>query len=123
YSGTFFMTDCIINIFNSEQNLQVAELAKIGLRIYFIGLFFAGINIVMTAHLSAIERAKNAFSVSILRGFVVIIPMVFLLSRLWGMTGVWLSFVLTELIVILVAIFVVRSNRGKQILKPKVNEL
>ncbi len=99
YFLIFVCSDQMISIFNSEQNAAIAFLAKDGLRIYFAGFFFAGINIIVCMYLSAAEHAMNAFIISIARGCAVLVPLVFLLSRFWGMTGVWLSFVATEVLV------------------------
>ena len=49
-----------------------------------------------------------AHVLSILRGFVLIIPMAFLLSALWGMTGVWLTCPLTELLVAITGYILLR---------------
>jgi len=104
YIGMFLHVDGIIEIFNSQHNLEIAHIAKIGFKIYFIGFFFAGINVILTMYFSATEHAKEAFILSISRGCIIIVPMVLLLSRIWNMTGVWCSFVLTECIVTVMAI-------------------
>ncbi|MCC5911028.1 MAG: MATE family efflux transporter [Clostridiaceae bacterium] len=119
YIGIFFNTDGIIRIFNSEENLEIAKMAKLGLRIYFIGFFFVGVNIIMATYLSAIEYAKGGFIISVARGCIIIVPLVLLLSRTWGMMGIWLSFVLTEFIVTGVAIFIVNLRR-KPFMKQEV---
>ncbi|GLC81109.1 MATE family efflux transporter [Lacrimispora brassicae] len=107
YFLVFFCSDQMINVFNSEQNAAIAFLAREGLGIYFAGFFFAGINIIVCMYLSAAERGMNAFMVSVARGCIVLVPMVLLLSRVWGMTGVWLSFVVTEgLVGVLSMIFI-----------------
>lgn len=105
YTVTFVYADGVIRIFNSEQKMEIARIAKLGLRIYFIGFFFAGLNIILTMYLSATECAKDAFFLSIARGCVIIVPMVLLLSRVWGMTGIWFAYVLTEVIVTILAIY------------------
>lgn len=46
YLGVLFYSDSIIRIFNSENNIDIARIAETGLRIYFIGFFFVGVNIV-----------------------------------------------------------------------------
>ena len=102
-----------MRIFNSENKVQIASIATSGLRIYFIGLIFAGINIVIASFLSAMESPRNAFIISIGRGFIVIIPVVIFLSSILQMTGVWLSFVITELLVFIVAITIVIRNKEK----------
>lgn len=71
----------IVAVFNSEQNLELAAYVKTGLRLYFIGFLFAGINIVGAGVLSAIEAARWAFVTSILRGFVAILIAAFACRR------------------------------------------
>ena len=67
YFAMYFNVDGIIGVFNSQHNMEIVEIAKIGFRIYFMGFIFAGINIVMAMYLSATERAKAAFVISVAR--------------------------------------------------------
>lgn len=108
YLIIFINTDWIVRMFNSDNSIEIASIAKSGLRIYFIGLFFAGINIISSSFLSAIENPRSAFIISIGRGLVVIIPAVIIFSIILKMTGVWLSFVFTEVLVFIVAMAIVR---------------
>lgn len=112
YLIVFYNSDSIIGVFNSEHNLEVADIAKVGLKIYFLGFFFAGINIIMAIYLSATENVKDAFIISIARGCIIIVPLVFLLSSILNMTGIWLAFVVTEFIVTVVVIYLVRVKRN-----------
>ena len=81
---------------------------------YFLGFVFAGINIVGAGYLSATENAMWAFITSILRGFVAIIACAFIMSSLFGMTGVWLAFPLAELLTMIVMIIaLIRSGKKK----------
>jgi Na+-driven multidrug efflux pump len=115
YFTVFIKADQIIGMFNSEQNLNITRIANIGLRIYFLGFFFAGININMAMYLSATERTKEAFVISIARGCIIIVPMVLLLSNLLNMSGVWLAFVLTEGVVTIMMIIMSCSKKNKMI--------
>ena len=99
YLGTFFNSEALIGLFNNENDPVILRLADSGTKIYFLGFFFVGINIVTAMILSATEKGRAAFVLSVLRGLAVIVPMAILLSSLWGMTGIWSSFVLSELIV------------------------
>lgn len=116
YLVVYLNTDLIIAIFNSEKDSDITQIVITGLRIYFTGFFFAGINIIMAMYLSSTEYAKEAFLISIARGCIIIVPMVLLLGKLWNMTGVWLSFGLTELIVALM-ILIIRFIKGKNNIK------
>ena len=88
----------ITGIFNRDNDAGLAEMAAYGIRIYFVGFVFAGINIVGGNAFSAVEKAKWAFVTSVMRGFVVIIACAFLLSSLFGMTGVWCAYPAAEAI-------------------------
>ena len=92
----------IVAIFNSEQDVALASYGITGIRLYFLGFFFAGINIVGTGFLSAVESAKMAFVASVMRGFIAIILCAVVMAKLFGMTGVWLAFPAAELITLLV---------------------
>ena len=102
----------IVDIFNSEGDALMAKEAIRGVRLYFIGFIFAGINIVGAGYLSATENALWAFIISILRGVVAIVGCAILLANIWGMIGVWLAFGAAEMLTsIIVVIALCRSGR------------
>ncbi len=111
YAGMFFKSDTIISIFNSENSREIADLTKTGIEIYFLGFLFAGFNIVISMYLSATERARDAFIISISRGCLIIVPLVILMSRVWDMSGVWLAFVITEFIVAIFSTYLLLKER------------
>lgn len=96
----------IVQIFNSEGSAQLRDLAIPGVRIYFAGACLTGINLVMAAAFAATERAKASFMVSVTRGMIGIVAMVLILSRIWGVLGVWAAFPATEVITLCVVIAV-----------------
>lgn len=114
YTFVILFSESIIQVFNSEGNTIVAQIAKEGIRIYFLGFFFAGLNIVSTMIFSATENIKEALSISLSRGLIIIVPMILVFSYFWNMTGVWFAFVMAESIVFLLG---VRLERTKNISK------
>lgn len=94
----------LIAAFNETGNKELFEIAKSGIYLYFTAFIFAGINIISSAVFGAANHPVQAFILSILRGFVGIIPAVVLLSVLLGMTGVWLAFPVAESLTTMVAI-------------------
>lgn len=115
YILVLVFADPIIHLFNKDGDILLAEIAKTGITIYFIGYIFAGFNITTSAFLSAINSPKAAFVISILRSTVIIIPLVYIFSYLWNMNGVWLSFVVTELIVLAFSIYyIIKSPKTNQ---------
>ena len=103
----------IVSIFNSEQNMQLQEIAAAGLKLYFTAIPFVGFNIIISAYFTSTEKALPAQIISLSRGLLMIIPMAFFLSFILKMTGVWLSFPVTECFVALAGIALyIKSERG-----------
>lgn len=105
YTSFFLFAEHIAQIFNSEADLLLQEIAVVGLRVYFISVFFVGFNIIISVFFTSTEKAFPAHMISLLRGFLLIIPMAFFLSALWGTTGVWLTFPITEGFVSILAVY------------------
>ena len=99
YVAIYIFADPITAIFNSEQNMKLQELAVVGLRLYFTSMIVAGYNIVITVFFTSTERAFPAQILTLLRGFILIIPLSFLMAKLWGMNGIWLTFPVAEVVV------------------------
>lgn len=106
----FVWASPIANIFNQEHDVLLASLAETGLKLYFVGFLFAGLNIVAAGALSAAGAAKWAFVTSVLRGFAAIIFFAFLLSACFGMNGVWLAFPAAELLTLLVTVIALKKS-------------
>lgn len=104
FGGMFVGAEEITAVFNSERSIEMQQVAVDGIRLYFIGCGFAGYNIVLSIYLAATDRAKAANWLSVLRGFLLIIPVTFLMTAIWGITGLWLAFPVTEAIVTLLGL-------------------
>ncbi|MCL2198721.1 MAG: MATE family efflux transporter [Defluviitaleaceae bacterium] len=112
YAVVFAFAPPLVYMFNSEASETLQKLAESGLRIYFIGLIFAGINVIASAFFSACDNPKIALVIGILRSAVVLVPMLLVLST-FGMYGVWWSYVTTEAVVFILAlILLLRAIRG-----------
>ena len=55
-----------------------------------------GANIVFCTYFPAVEHALPAQVLSLLRGFVLLVPLAFAMAAAWGMTGVWLTVPVAE---------------------------
>lgn len=104
YIVIYFGAPEIAGIFNSENNMELQKTAVEGLKIYFIACPFVGFNIIMSVYFTSTEKPKPANAISLLRGFIIIIPLAFLLSYMVGMLGIWFVFPTTELTVSIVAL-------------------
>lgn len=104
YLFIFVFAQPIAAVFNSGDNMELQRIAVSGLKLYFLCSIFAGYNIILSMFFTSTEKVLPAHILSLLRGFILIIPMALLLSVLWGMTGIWLVYPATELLVALLGL-------------------
>lgn len=102
YLGMSVGAEQVAAVFNSEDNQELQKIAVEGIQFYFIGIVFAGFNIVSAIYFTSTDQAKPANLISLLRGIVLIVPLAFLMSGLFGITGLWLTFPLTEFLVAII---------------------
>lgn len=118
YPLIFFFSDQIASVFNSENNTALQQIAVQGLKLYFTGALFAGFNIIAAMFFTAREKPLPAHAISVLRGLVLIVPAAFIMSRLFGLYGVWLSFTASEFLCAVCACVILAAfmrNEGEHI--------
>lgn len=100
--------------FNRDNDPQLTALAVDGMRVYFLGYFFAGANIVAAAFFSAVEKPGRGLAISITRGFVAMLAFAAALAALFGMAGVWATFPAAETATfVLTGAFIAQFVRGR----------
>ncbi|PKM94765.1 MAG: MATE family efflux transporter [Firmicutes bacterium HGW-Firmicutes-1] len=99
-----FLSAPLILIFNNDPEL--ISMATRGMRIYLSMLPFIGFQIISANYFQAVGKAGKSIFLSLLRQVIVLIPMLFILPRLLGLTGVWMAGPVSDLTAsILTAIF------------------
>lgn len=101
----------IISIFSTDQ-----ELLDIGIhasRLFFVSMPLMGVMMVGQTIFQALGKALPAFITSFVRPIVFLIPLVLIMSNLWQLNGVFLSFpfsdILTFFLVVGLAIPIIRQ--------------
>lgn len=113
YGVVFGYTDALTALFNSESSALMAAFAHSGMRIYFVGYFFAGCNIVAAGYLGAVNRPAEASITSLCRGMVAIVVCSLVLSALFGMNGIWAAFPVSEAITLALTVFLLKQKAGR----------
>ncbi len=98
YFILFVFRTPIINIFNFENNIELIGIADLGIKIFFTAMIFWGGNIVNTQILASCDKPGKSFWLSACRGGIITIPVLLLLSKLWGLSGVWATMLVAEMI-------------------------
>ena len=115
YIITYLFANEITSVFNRDNIEELQRISVNGLRIYFTAFIFVGYNIITCVYFSSRDKAKQAFIISILRGFIFIMPSIFILSSIFNMTGVWLSFPVAEILTSIFSFIFFINSRNKLI--------
>lgn len=102
----------IVNVF-VHSTPQILNVTVPGLRIYaltFIGMYF---NIFHSTYFQAVEKPTYSIIITVFRGLLVCAPLIFILSALWGVTGLWFVMPVTDTAVFLISLvfFVIEEKK------------
>lgn len=97
YGLGLFFPEFLVSIF-IKADVELLDITVRGIRIYFLSFILMGFNIVLTSFIQSKEYGRASFSISLLRGFVLVIIILLILPRIIGIDGVWLTLPLAELI-------------------------
>lgn len=84
-----FLSKYFINVFTHEKEL--VRIASIGLRIQTFMLPIVGFQIIASIYFQAIGKPKMSFFMSLTRQIIVLIPCILIMSKLFGVEGVWFA--------------------------------
>ena len=112
YLTIFCNADSLAAIYNKQNDVVLQSFAVSGMKIYFAACFFIGFNIVISTFFTSTEKSLYSQVISLARGFVVIIPVALILSRVFKMTGVWSAYPVSECVVFVMAIFMLFLDKN-----------
>lgn len=87
-------TPQLISIFSD--NPELIAIAVPAMRIVMSSLFLIGPAILFVTTFQGLSRGKDALILSQARQFIFFLPLLFLLPRIWGTTGIWLSLPISD---------------------------
>ncbi|MGX7417847.1 MATE family efflux transporter [Carnobacterium gallinarum] len=91
-----FMTVPIITMFNKEPD--VIRLGVPSIRIWFAALPIVGMQIIFSSYFQAVGKAKIASFLTLSRQILLLIPLILILSRFFGLTGIFLSVPISDVL-------------------------
>lgn len=102
YVMSLGFSDFFVSVFNSHSNDSLQRLALDGFGLYFSQSVFLGMNTLLIMYFVSVGKAPFAQLMTVLKGIVIVIPLAFILSKLLGMTGIWITMPLSELTVFII---------------------
>lgn len=108
---SLFMTKQIFSMFHAD-----ASMLSIGvpaLRIISFGFLISSFGVIYSGAFEALGQGLPSLVISLLRQFVIILLLSFVLPRFLGATGIWISFPIAEVIAAVVAIILMKRCLSK----------
>ncbi|MEG0830294.1 MAG: MATE family efflux transporter [Anaerovoracaceae bacterium] len=102
----------ITSLFGVVDPGQVA-IAVEAIRIYTLSLPFMGILFIAMCLYPVFGHHNVSSMIALLEGFLIVVPVAFLLSKVLGPVGIWLAFPLGEIITIGITFLVIKSIQKK----------
>lgn len=109
-----FFPELFIKIFTDDKNLT--NLANQGLKINSITLPTIGVSILGAVYFQIIGESKISIFLSLLRQVILLIPILTLLPKIYGLNGVWISQPVADIISMIIVILFLFNKLKKKIL-------
>ncbi|WP_297406715.1 MATE family efflux transporter, partial [uncultured Cetobacterium sp.] len=98
----------IIGLFNKNPNIM--KMSVTGVRIYLIAMPAIALGMAGSNYFLAIGKGKAAMFLSLLRQVVLLVPLIILLSKTFGLIGIWMAQPICDLIAAGVTLYMVVNN-------------
>ncbi|WP_106495669.1 MATE family efflux transporter [Lentibacillus sp. Marseille-P4043] len=105
----YFGADFLVSIFGVASP-EIAELAAKGIKLFFLGYLFMGTNFIYMTYYQSIGYVRPSVGITVFRGFILLIGMLFILPLWFGTIGVWLALPVAEGIVAVTLMIFARSG-------------
>lgn len=92
----------VLKLFNADNNMIIMGIRA--LRIISSGFIISTISVIFSGVFEALNRGMESFIVSLVRQLIITIPIAGLLSRFYGLNGVWVSFPAAEIAAAIVSV-------------------
>ncbi|MFT0800017.1 MATE family efflux transporter [Bacillus swezeyi] len=99
----------LVGLFGIE-SAEIQQLAIDGIRLFFFGYIFLGYNFVYMSYFQSIGQVGSSVVIIVLRSFVSLFVLLWILPKFIGVTGVWLSLPLSEFFVASLLFFIARKH-------------
>ena len=101
----------VIGIFSQEQELMKTTIPAI--RILLSTLIFIGPTIMFITVFQGLSRGAMALVLSLIRQFLLFIPLLYLFRYIWGLYGIWWSLPVSDVLSFLVTFLIIYREYGK----------
>lgn len=108
-----FMTPALVSIFIDASRAELFTYTVHAFRIYSLCYLVIGYNIVCSGYFAAVEKSGYSFTISLLRGFVLIAASIWIMGELFQGEGIWYATLVCESSTLVVSIWCMLHSQKK----------
>ncbi|GAA3651143.1 MATE family efflux transporter [Flavivirga jejuensis] len=98
-----------------DDNENITTITKIAIQIFAISIPFYMVQIVMTRYFQALQKNKIATFLALLRP-VLFAPIALILTKIYGLIGIWIAFVISDGLAALISFLLVKKYSIKKLI-------
>ena len=102
--------DMILSLFSASAEMRTFGVTA--MRIMSLGFVFSGLSTMIATYEQATDKVLPSMMIQLLRQGVLLVPVMGLLNQTLHLTGIWIAFPVTELIVCIIALVFIRKDKS-----------
>ena len=102
-------TENILQTFNPPK--EMFEFGIFGIRTMSLSYVFAGITTMIASYMQSTKNVGKSILINLCRQLLVLIPIMFIGSRTFGLAGIWSAFLATEIICVLLSLILYKNTK------------
>lgn len=99
-----------VNVFIADYDMDFLAFAVKALRIFAISYLIMGFNIINAGYMTAVQKVRYDFYITIIRGYILMALLIYLLPFVFGREIIWNVASITEFITMIFSIFLIRDE-------------
>ena len=99
----------LLLLFNADQ--AMLDIGIIALKVISTSFVFGGISVMICSILQSLDGSHQSLIISLLRQLIIIIPLAFVLSKMYGLNALWLAFPITEIISCMLSFYFLKVQK------------
>ncbi len=102
-----FFAKELLYLFNASEDMLTIGVPA--LRTISVGFIFAGFCVVLSSVFQALEHGMLSLIVSFARQLLIILPLAFILGKVFGLSAVWISFPIAEMVSVILSLLFMKK--------------
>ncbi|MCG6185908.1 MATE family efflux transporter [Maribellus maritimus] len=78
------------------------------IRIFSVSLLGTAVNVVLMYYFQTIRQKKLSLVIAVVQGFMLVVPLAFVFSKIWGGSGIWMAFGVSEICTLFIVFILTR---------------